>query len=64
MKEKERRELGLPKRCDCGGRLLYSISHSRVFSVCRRCSPVTRIDTGKLRQTVPTSKEADGANQG
>lgn len=34
---------GLPKRCICGGKIEYAFSFGRVWSVCRKCSPVQKV---------------------
>lgn len=31
---------GLPKFCECGGKLLYEFAFGRIFNVCDTCSPV------------------------
>ena len=40
---------GLPKNCECGGKMVYSFSFGRVWSVCDKCSPVVKIDISKLK---------------
>lgn len=33
----------LPRNCECGGKLTYAFLAGRAFSVCDRCSPITRV---------------------
>lgn len=39
----------LPKRCECGGRILYSHAFGRTFSCCDTCTPVVTVDLRKHR---------------
>lgn len=34
---------GLPKNCECGGKMIYSFAFNRVFSGCDTCTPVETI---------------------
>ncbi len=45
---------GLPKNCECGGEMDYAFSFSRVWSVCKKCSPVVKIDISKLKPKAQT----------
>lgn len=40
---KLRKAYDLPYRCECGGVMLYSVSFSRVFSCCKRCTPRVKV---------------------
>ena len=40
---------GLPKFCECGGKIAYDRDFGRWFSVCLACSPVVRINLAQLR---------------
>ena len=33
----------LPKLCECGGRMIYSVAFRRVFSCCAKCTPVVNV---------------------
>jgi hypothetical protein len=35
--------LRLPRRCECGGKMLYEFSLGRIFSCCDTCSPVVQM---------------------
>ena len=39
----------LPKRCECGGKMVYAFAFDRVWSDCETCSPVTIIDPDVLK---------------
>jgi hypothetical protein len=41
---------GLPKRCECGGKLLYVRDFGRVFSVCDTCTPVVAVKPPEARK--------------
>lgn len=43
-----RRTHRLPYRCECGGVMDYAVSFGRVWSHCKKCTPVTRIDLNRL----------------
>ena len=34
----------LPKRCECGGKMIYSFAFGRIFSCCDRCTPKVTIN--------------------
>lgn len=34
---------GLPKFCECGGRMVYQRQSGRVFSSCDTCTPAVRV---------------------
>jgi hypothetical protein len=38
-----RRKHNLPYRCSCGGVMEYAASFGRVWSVCKRCTPVQKV---------------------
>ncbi len=45
-----RRKYGLPYRCECGGVMDYDFDFGRVWSGCKTCTPVVKIDLNKLRR--------------
>lgn len=47
---------GLPKLCECGGRIEYAFSFGRVWSVCSKCSPAQRVNINKLRIQEPAER--------
>lgn len=44
-----RKKHNLPYRCECGGVMGYTYDFGRVFSWCKKCSPVQHINVSKLR---------------
>lgn len=38
---------GLPKLCKCGGKMLYTRDHGRIFSCCDTCTPVVKVKRPK-----------------
>lgn len=50
-----RKQFNLPKRCECGGEMEYDYEFGRVWSGCRRCTPVVVI---KLPRRAPTPEPA------
>lgn len=44
---------GLPKRCECGGKMVYVRDFGRIFSHCDTCTPV-------VRAARSTDREGDG----
>ncbi len=40
---------GLPKWCECGGKMEYAFSFRRVWSCCKTCTPVVKLDLNMLR---------------
>ena len=45
-----RKKHNLPYRCECGGVMHYAVSFNRVWSYCKKCTPVTRV-------TIPREKD-------
>lgn len=46
-----RKKHDLPYRCECGGIMEYAFDFGRVWSACKSCTPVVKIDVSKLRPT-------------
>ncbi len=46
---KKKYDLKLPRHCECGGIMDYDYSFGRVWSVCKTCTPVQKINVNKLR---------------
>jgi hypothetical protein len=46
-----RRKHKLPYRCECGGLMEYSYDMGRVWSGCKTCTPVVKINLNKLKLT-------------
>lgn len=40
----------LPKRCTCGGKLVYTFAHGLTFSHCDRCTPVVEVRVPRSAQ--------------
>ncbi len=49
------RQEKLPKRCQCGGRMVYTHDFGRVFSYCASCTPVVKIDCRALAAALKRS---------
>ncbi len=47
---------GLPRRCECGGRMLYDFDFGRVWSACDTCTPVVHVDISKIMLGMPRSR--------
>lgn len=58
MTEQERERLGLPERCECGGRMLYEMEFGRIWSICDRCTPSTAFALDNLGRVVPVRPDA------
>lgn len=43
----------LPRRCECGGRMVYERDFGRLFSCCEDCTPVVEIPTPSNRYGTP-----------
>jgi hypothetical protein len=43
-------EQWLPKFCDCGGEMEYEFSLGRIFSGCKKCTPVVVVNVKKLKR--------------
>jgi hypothetical protein len=34
---------GLPRKCECGGKMMYDYDFGRVWSWCAKCTPVVKV---------------------
>jgi len=39
------------KMCECGGRIIYQYAFGMAFSFCDKCTPVQKVNVGKLYQS-------------
>lgn len=49
---KKKYGLKLPYRCECGGVLDFDYDFGRVWSACKKCSPVQKIDVNEIRRKI------------
>lgn len=54
------RKKGLPKLCECGGKMLYEFDFGRVWSCCDTCSPVV-LWPSSITNPRPTPEPETGA---
>jgi hypothetical protein len=38
----------VPRFCECGGELEYVYQFERIWSACKKCTPVVKVDVPKL----------------
>jgi hypothetical protein len=55
-----RRKDNLPYRCECGGVMEYAVDFGRVFSVCKKCTPVVNLNTRGCKPMKPETAAALG----
>ena len=50
----------LPKYCECGGEMDYAFDFGRVFSYCKKCTPVVHVRVGKNGADLVATALANG----
>lgn len=45
------------KKCECGGRIIYQHSFGIAFSFCDKCTPVQKVNVGKLHRAKTKNKK-------